>query len=559
MTNDFAPLPGRDTLRLIAWILWDFPRGRFEDERSGVRKTGWRKGLDVGFKPKSRTRKPPTGQQPDPHSRPQSRPKTPAGTVGDSRPDPSEIAAALQDFSNRARSLPADSPELAPKQVKTQQLPPISRTKKPVPLKPADTAALVSQFPQLEGPTTRNKPTISKQNRDAKWAELMKPMKPVQRPPDPEPEPQSQPEPHQKVKFKGKSGAVVSGDQRPVQNRVPPAKPVETHQMRGARSHADTMEPGEEVHYDSARSDGDQNRKSLEFYYGVRPLWTLICIAIGIAFMFHPWRYHAVYGFEVTIDSAFLFGLFLTTLGVLWRNFYIARPADALVDQWIAGDMGTLRGRAHELMNLNKVPLLTEPLAFEGFPDLDQVYGAKRISRYGSDHVLRFTPRAITVIGLSQEHVVTYEGALDLTTGQQVYESVKHFFYSDIATIGLVKLPVKRDLLATLTSFRFLMIWRWFFVERLINSLAGKARDGSTQRLTREVFRISLVDGSTVNIVLRDGRFSGDRVNEEIPISGDEEALRLIREIITTQKNRQVQSQVITTQAPGRISPDNMN
>ena len=540
-------------------MLWDILGGRLEDRCPGSRERSWRKGFNVGFKPKGRTGKPPSGQPADPRSRPQSRSTTPVGNVKDSRPDPSEIAAALQDFSNRARNLPSDSPELAPKQVKTRQLPPISQPEKSVSRKPADTAALVSQFPQLTGPTTRNKPTISKENRDAKWAELMTPMKPVPRPQEPEPEPQVQPEPHQKVTFKGKPGNVVPAGKRPQQNRVPPPKQGDVHQAKGYRAHVDTMNSDSEIQPVSLRSDDDQNRKRMEFYFGVRPLWTLAVIVIGIAFMFHPWRYHEVYGFEVTIDSAFLFGLFLTTLGVLWRNLSVARPADALVDEWVVGDMAALRGRAQDLMNLNKVPLLTEPLAFEGFPDLDQVSGSKRISRYGSDHVLRFTPRAITVIGLTQEHVVTYEGALDLTTGQQVYESVKHFFYSDIATIGLVKLPVKRDLLATLTSLRFLMIWRWFFVERLINSLAGKARDGSTQRLTRDVYRISLVDGSTVNIVLRDGRFSGDRVNEEIPISGDDEVLGLIREIITTQKNRQVQSQVITTQAPGRISPDNMN
>ncbi len=481
--------------------------------------------------------------------------------VGNSRhPDANEIAAALKDYSEkRVDSKPVIDGNTAVDQKQ----------------------ALVALGKSLR--TTLRNPPSSQANRNAKWAQLMTPPKPAVRSVPPPGEYQNSTRSYQvqsRVQLagsgqsdnRGKQSAVLVTDMsQPVQSSGP-QKPVMSallkktflkkhHQKTGAETIDAVSNPVEDrrPRHDSEsyepRSDDDNKRKSLRIYFGIRPVWTIYFSLFGLFGMFHPWRYHPVYGFEVSIDWVFLGGLILIILGVLWRYSSRAKAGDSQVDRWTMEDIGTLELRAHDLMNVSHNEMLCEPLAFVGYPDLERIKGIFRHSRYGKDQVLRFTPRALTVLCFTREEVIVYEGAIDLTTGNLVYESVRHFFYKDITTVGMVKSVIVKDLWNASHLGGYLAIWRWSFIEYFLNIISGNGRDRSAQNKTREIYRIGLADGSSVSIILRDGRFSGDRINEEIPISTDDAVLQFALEIITKRKNRQMGKTDYNVERPALFVP----
>ncbi len=291
---------------------------------------------------------------------------------------------------------------------------------------------------------------------------------------------------------------------------------------------------------DAMSEDEDRRRRRIGVYFGKRPFWSALLVLGGAGLIVNPTRFDDSFRFYLTTDWAFFIGLFFVLFGIFWHYFSIIRPDDEAMDEWTVEELQDLESRAFELIDLDSHSGLAAPIVLAGFPQVELMGSAFRSSRYGQDHVLRYTPRALTVLCFTPKQVVAYEGAIDLVTGNRIYENVREFFYKDISSIGLVKETLRKDM-------RLMFLWRdifgpgpWSFVERLTRLFSGRTGDGTINRNSRELFKIGLLDGSSVKVILRDGRFAGDRRYDEIPISADDKVIRAIREFVKERKNEQV-------------------
>jgi len=277
----------------------------------------------------------------------------------------------------------------------------------------------------------------------------------------------------------------------------------------------------------------------------------MVSIIAGAFLIFNPSQFHSVYGFELSFDRAFFVGLSVLILGLFFRYLHVRRPTDESVDAWTIEDLKVLETRALELMDLDRRELLADPIVLTSFPDIDRIGNTFRGSLYGKDNVLRFTPRAVTVLCFTEDVAVSYEGAVDLLTGNRVYEKTIEFFYRDIATVGLQKAAIIKDLRFYTRMWNTIAPWRWSFWDRINRIVSGRSSEGAGQRSTREFFQINLADRECIKVVLRDGRLAGDRIYDEIPITTDDKIIRVVREFVAKMKNEQLRGR-----APGQAGAD---
>lgn len=279
-----------------------------------------------------------------------------------------------------------------------------------------------------------------------------------------------------------------------------------------------------------------RRRKAIRAYFGHRPLWSLFTATAGLVMMATQYRYDPIREWVKPEMTPYLVaGGIIFLLSIAWRYMSVRRPKEEALDDWIAEDLINLEKHALESMQLNNRYLLLEPVVMSGFPDLDNLEDEFVNGLYGKDHILRYTPRSLTVICFTREEMITYEGAIDITNGEIAYENTREFFYADIATIGLVKEKVRN-------KFRFgtlIRPWRWGIVERVMRMLSGRPVDKKASK-TKETFLINLKDGTRIQVILRDGRVLRDRAFEEIPLSTDDKVLDAIKEFVVAQKTDQL-------------------
>lgn len=279
-----------------------------------------------------------------------------------------------------------------------------------------------------------------------------------------------------------------------------------------------------------------RRRKAIRAYFGSRPLWSMFTAIAGLVMMATQYRYDPIREWVKPEMTPYLVaGVAIFLLSILWRYLSVRKPKEEALDDWIAEDLMNLEKHALESMQLNNRYLLLEPVVMSGFPDLDSLDDEFVNGLYGKDHILRYTPRALTVICFTRDELITYEGAIDITNGEIAYENTREFFYADIATIGLVKEKVRN-------KFRFgtfIRPWRWGVVERVLRMLSGRPVDKMASK-TKETFLINLKDGTRIQVILRDGRVLRDRAFEEIPLSTDDKVLDAIKEFVVAQKTDQL-------------------
>ncbi len=279
-----------------------------------------------------------------------------------------------------------------------------------------------------------------------------------------------------------------------------------------------------------------RRRRAIRAYFGNRPLWSLFTASAGLVMMASQYRYDPIREWVRPEMTPYLVaGGVIFLLSILWRYLSVRKPKEEALDDWIAEDLINLEKHALESMQLNNRYLLLEPVVMSGFPDLDSLDDEFVNGLYGKDHILRYTPRALTVICFTRDELITYEGAVDITNGEIAYENTREFFYADIATIGLVKEKVRN-------KFRFgtlIRPWRWGIVERILRMLSGRPVDKMASK-TKETFVINLKDGTRIQVILRDGRVLRDRAFEEIPLSTDDKVLDAIKEFVVAQKTDQL-------------------
>ena len=77
-----------------------------------------------------------------------------------------------------------------------------------------------------------------------------------------------------------------------------------------------------------------------------------------------------------------------------------------------------------------------QPCRFRhGVATLTELGAAFQAERRGKDLQIRWTPHEITVVNFGRDQLFVYACALDLTTGNAIYERTQEFFYRDIVSV----------------------------------------------------------------------------------------------------------------------------
>ncbi|MGH1353417.1 MAG: hypothetical protein ACRBBN_21795 [Methyloligellaceae bacterium] len=330
-------------------------------------------------------------------------------------------------------------------------------------------------------------------------------------------------------------GSPVLGHDSPSFLNSPTHQPVQQEPAQNRQIKRNTTEHKRKTKEKISSVDRGR-RKAIQAYFGIRPMWTILSALIGVGIVSSQGRYDPIREWVVFSPGwVLLSGLCLLAASIAWRYLSSRKPKEETLDDWSAEDLVNLERRAFDSMQLQNRYLLLEPIVMSGFPDVENIDDEYVNGLYGKDHILRYTPRALTVMCFTRGEILTYEGAIDLTTGQVVYEASREFFYSDVATIGMVKSKIRR-------KFRILNLilpWRWMFVERFLRVMSGRPTDRSSAN-KKETFQISLKDGSRVQLILRDARVMRENTFEELAVSTDEKVLKAITDFVVAQKTDQL-------------------
>lgn len=128
-----------------------------------------------------------------------------------------------------------------------------------------------------------------------------------------------------------------------------------------------------------------------------------------------------------------------------WAWLYLRRGKEGSLgeveqglDELREADLTSLLARADERLAFVGDTDLKQKLVLRGFPDRQRLPGAFFAGRVGSDGRVRFTPVGVTVFALGPDTVAAYKGAIDLTSGDVLYERLVEFPYRDISALELV-------------------------------------------------------------------------------------------------------------------------
>ena len=166
-------------------------------------------------------------------------------------------------------------------------------------------------------------------------------------------------------------------------------------------------------------------------------------IALGMAFIGGAiWAWFSGYKQYLMLEAlAAAIGAVLIGWALLWlkrgREGTLAEIEQGL-DRLREHDFEALIARADERLAFVGDTDLKQRLVLRGFPDRQRVPGAFLGGRVGTDGRARFTPVGVTVFALGKDTVAAFKGAIDLTSGDILYERLLEFPYRDIRALELV-------------------------------------------------------------------------------------------------------------------------
>ena len=109
------------------------------------------------------------------------------------------------------------------------------------------------------------------------------------------------------------------------------------------------------------------------------------------------------------------------------------KPTDAQMDEWLKDDLSRLEPDSLKKAALDSSDLVRQPVMLYG-PRLETVGGAEFNYQSGKDKVIRYSLVETTTIHFTEHQLITYQCAIDLTTGNSLNVRVKRFFYKDVVS-----------------------------------------------------------------------------------------------------------------------------
>lgn len=250
----------------------------------------------------------------------------------------------------------------------------------------------------------------------------------------------------------------------------------------------------------------EEERGKVKKYFAKFPKWVVWSIIIGLPLL-----------------AAWGLGLILIGAGIWGLVSYSQRPTDEQMDAWIQEDLKNLQARALAKTGLDASELVGGPVMVYG-PRFWNIGGAEVGIKKGKDGIVRFMPLGVTVINFTQNQLVAYQCALDLTTGNPLSESTDEYFYRDVVSVSTQS--------KTLTWDRAMLSARALSE----GPLSALLTTGKLQFNAAETFVLTTSGGTSIEVVLRDPQFIESAGGGSIPTEMAEKAVQTVRKMLREKK-----------------------
>lgn len=228
----------------------------------------------------------------------------------------------------------------------------------------------------------------------------------------------------------------------------------------------------------------------------------------------------------VVLIDAYGLGLILIGIGVGEFRSYSKKPTDQQIDTWINEDLKPIKQRALTKTGLDQSELVRESVLVTS-PRFWNIGGAEVGLKKGKDQIIRFMPLGVTVINFGADQLAVYQCVIDLTTGNQLSESSKEYFYSDVVSVETKTSSLtlhKSEITAkTLTMFPI---------------LRHLMQNDKLQFNEAEKFILTTSGGTSIEVVLRAPALIQSAGGGTIPTELAEQAILAIRTMLRETKKK---------------------
>jgi hypothetical protein len=256
----------------------------------------------------------------------------------------------------------------------------------------------------------------------------------------------------------------------------------------------------------NAVSENEKRRLILK-YFKKFPKWAIKLLLVGLL-----------------ISTFHLIGFLMIASSLLVIGWWMKKPTDAEMDTWTDEDLALLKGRALEKSGLHESELIRDSVMVVS-PRFWLIGGAAVGIKKGRDNIVRYIPVGATVIQFTEHQLVTYQCALDLTTGNFLSESVDEYFYVDIVNVS--------------TRSRSMTIDESTISNKFMNAnplIKKHVVNGKLQLNAAEVFELTTTGGNSVSVMLREPTLLDSSGGGELPTYLADQAVHAVRQMVKSKK-----------------------
>jgi hypothetical protein len=196
---------------------------------------------------------------------------------------------------------------------------------------------------------------------------------------------------------------------------------------------ASPMHAAQVLRMDASGTVSRRMRKRVKGYFLQSQRWPLYLLGLGcVALLTGIASGHGV--------SLGVTGTVLCLLGGYFSFQPLGVASSQEVDAVAQTDLVAAQALALQRCQLGPGDLMHEqPCRFRnGISAQTELGSAFQGDRRGKDLKIRWTPHEITVVNFGRDQLFVYSCALDLTTGNAIYERTHEFFYRDIVSVDTV-------------------------------------------------------------------------------------------------------------------------
>ena len=190
------------------------------------------------------------------------------------------------------------------------------------------------------------------------------------------------------------------------------------------------------------------------------------------------------------------------------RNYQQSKPTDRQIDQWLQESIVKLREKSLKRLNLDESEIIADPLVIRG-PILWKTIGIDNgdlVWKIGSDDTVRFGIYKVTIIQLTDRHLGAYACDYNFIRDVALNERTDEYHYKDVVSVTTQE------------------------------QASSYTLPTGVKLITAQEFRLSVSGGESINVIIGSSQISKITGSNQIPETGAEKAISVIRAMLRQKK-----------------------